>query len=356
MFWNNKEAELTAENEQLKAQIAELEATLSAEQGKLTSLEDNLSALNLELRYANSFNRILLATTNLVEPIRDSIRVQLTSQKENIIQSADMLDDSKGIMSNTVNGLTEISHLAEQGVEYAGELSGLAKNISSFVDVIGSIAEQTNLLALNAAIEAARAGESGRGFAVVAEEVRNLAMRTAESTNEIVSLVGKIEEGSAKIEGNVNDVASNSKNLLELTGEIDRQVDNVFEQSNRFQTDNKAFLEKNFLSTTQLDHVVFKTSVFNLFFSDEQKSGDELPNHHQCVLGKWCDNEGKALYGSTSAYRALYEEHKKIHQIGKDAVDLRSAGRLDEGVNKLHEMEETGKRIVSLIHDLSETI
>ncbi len=101
----------------------------------------------------------------------------------------------RSVVDETIQSIRDVSEGVEQAAGVINQLNDDATRIGTVVDVIRGIAEQTNLLALNAAIEAARAGEQGRGFAVVADEVRTLAQRTQQSTQEIQNMVERLQTG-----------------------------------------------------------------------------------------------------------------------------------------------------------------
>lgn len=104
--------------------------------------------------------------------------------------------DGRRIVQQTVASIQQLADNVEETAEVLGRLEADSNKVGSVLDVIKGIAEQTNLLALNAAIEAARAGEQGRGFAVVADEVRTLASRTQQSTEEIQNTIEQLQSAA----------------------------------------------------------------------------------------------------------------------------------------------------------------
>ena len=100
------------------------------------------------------------------------------------------------LVERAMQDIHQLAEGVERTAQAVHELDAHSERIGAVLDVIGGIAEQTNLLALNAAIEAARAGEQGRGFAVVADEVRTLASRTQQSTQEIQTIIEQFQAGT----------------------------------------------------------------------------------------------------------------------------------------------------------------
>ncbi|WP_323877944.1 HAMP domain-containing methyl-accepting chemotaxis protein [Aeromonas hydrophila] len=114
--------------------------------------------------------------------------------------------------------MQQIAAMIAEANEAMGQLSSQSEQVGRVTEVIATIAEQTNLLALNAAIEAARAGEQGRGFAVVADEVRLLASRTSQSTEEISQTIASIQQQTRQT---VNTVGSGTRLVEEGRGAVD---------------------------------------------------------------------------------------------------------------------------------------
>ncbi|WP_375139507.1 methyl-accepting chemotaxis protein [Pseudomonas entomophila] len=112
-------------------------------------------------------------------------------------QADQEVEQGNRLVVGTTTAIEQLATTLADTTETVEQVSRQGERIETVIDVINSIASQTNLLALNAAIEAARAGEHGRGFAVVADEVRSLANRTQQSTEEIREMISALQSGTA---------------------------------------------------------------------------------------------------------------------------------------------------------------
>lgn len=142
-------------------------------------------------------------------------------------QSATDTANSERIVQSSIEGINSLFEKMQSASSVIQTLAQDVGGISSVLEVIRGISEQTNLLALNAAIEAARAGEQGRGFAVVADEVRTLAQRTQESTEEINSMIHKLQGGAKDAVSAMDEGIETARSSVEEADKAGESLQNI---------------------------------------------------------------------------------------------------------------------------------
>ena len=160
---------------------------------------------------------------------QSTVSINLMSDSANRAQTISgdselLMNETSGVVSEAVNRIAKIATVVEQASQTVRTVGQESENVSKIVLVIKEVADQTNLLALNAAIEAARAGEQGRGFAVVADEVRKLAERTTQSTQEITTMISSMQSSARDAVTCIEDAVANVNEGVILTKRVGESV------------------------------------------------------------------------------------------------------------------------------------
>lgn len=196
--------------------LREMLSTISSASNELATASEELSVITEQTAQGIAQEEI---ESDLVATAINQMTSTVHDVADNAAHAADAADSANKtaisgslVVKNTISAINELSANVNDSSTKLSHVENEVVNISNILDVIKGVAEQTNLLALNAAIEAARAGEQGRGFAVVADEVRALASRTQESTQEIEAIIKKLQDGT----NSTVDVMNRGKKQAEL--------------------------------------------------------------------------------------------------------------------------------------------
>jgi len=274
----------------LTSSVSQLERASSDVSSIISESSDNILQQHRETEMVATAVEEMTATA---QEVANSAATAANSAK----QANELAGSGALISTEALGGIEHLVKDLDNASNVIQNLKNESNNISTVLDVIRDISEQTNLLALNAAIEAARAGEQGRGFAVVADEVRTLASRTQESTNEIRNKIDQLQNGAndavVAMDSAIKEVTLNSEqvervaeSLGEIAGEIQTingQLDQMAAASEQ-QSATSEEISRNIMSISTLAE---KTAQGT---SKAKTAEDDLvlvTNNIQSVIGKF---------------------------------------------------------------------
>ncbi|GIO21514.1 globin-coupled sensor protein [Oceanobacillus sp. J11TS1] len=238
--------------------------------------EKNQNLISSMRETAERLSYVLTETNqSVMKMVNQANRInQISKQGEEIAASTSESAQLGMEQTKTTNtGMTNLDNQMVLVVERLEQLTSSAEKIKSVISIVESIAGQTNLLALNASIEAARVGEQGKGFAVVAEEVRKLAVQSAEAVAEVSDLILETNEQVANSREAINETKEEVKAVREQTAKTEAILSQVSESMNRISENSthiQQSLEENQQSIHEIETSMGEIENYALKFNEMQ--------------------------------------------------------------------------------------
>ena len=247
--------------------------------------------------------------------------------------------------------MSEKTRATAEGVD---NLSQRAIQIGGIVQLIREIADQTNLLALNAAIEAARAGEQGRGFAVVADEVRKLAERTSQATNEISGLVDSIQQETEQAKHRMVANAAEAEKFSAEGQQATVSMHALLALAQQMEGAIAASALRGFSELAKVDHLVYKFEIYSIFMGISAKTAEDFASHTNCRLGKWYyEGEGRECFSKLPGYKEIESPHIAVHRHGREAIESLRQGDRNAALQHLQKMENASLQVLEQLDHMA---
>ncbi len=208
--------------ERMMGRFNEIMANIQKLSGQLSNNASTLSATTVTTRedagkQTRETDQVATASTEMSHAIEEVSRhAHLAAESASVANKE--TSEGESVLNDTIASVNRLAERMRGASDVINRVETDSTAIGTVLDVIRGIAEQTNLLALNAAIEAARAGEQGRGFAVVADEVRSLAQRTQESTEEIQQMIERLQSGTREAVASMESGTSEMEKTIKEAG------------------------------------------------------------------------------------------------------------------------------------------